>query len=207
MATLKLVILEGADGLGKSTQANILAEKLGANLIRQPSPDNIVSFIRSEMKTNPAYTALERQLLGAISHTVDAFTKFQGEASIVMDRSWLSGIIYGKRTGVEPYEVELLSQILSKVYQYNTRGDTFDVHVIFMDGTKRLDQPDDDVFESGTNWGELTAEYNALYERLKNTEDFHVFSKTETVTRVTVDNKTVDQIATEIETVINGKTA
>jgi thymidylate kinase len=205
MKKQKLVIIEGSDGTGKSTQSKLLANKLEAELIIQPSKDNLVSFIRNEAKMNPIYSALERQLLIGISHTVDAFTLFDGERSLVMDRSYISGLVYGKRTGIEPYEMALLENILSSVYKANITH-KYDVKIIFLNADNRLDIADNDVFESQINWAELSVEYTEIYRSLVNKKRC-AFSENEVVTQIQVGGKTIDQIAMEIENFVNGNTA
>jgi thymidylate kinase len=182
----KLIVLEGPDGVGKSTQAVMLAKALNARLVSQPSTDNIVGYIRALAKTDPKFTALERQLLIAVSHTVDAFTKFapgkmkravpiDGHGlmgveevdypqDIVMDRSYISGLVYGKLTGMEPNDLGLIERILSDVYKANI-ADRFDVRVIFLTAQQRLDNPDKDVFESTIKWDDIRQCYMDQYRR------------------------------------------
>lgn len=200
----KLVIIEGSDGVGKSTQARILAEKLNAKLIIQPSKENIVSVVRAEAKLNPAYSALERQLLIAISHTVDAFTEFKADRNIVMDRSYLSGLVYGKATGVPPYEMELLNQILSSVYKENIKSGQFDVHILFLDTQKRLDEADKDVFEQTTKWQDLHDSYINMYADMRSGRK--AFNDNERVTLLDVTGKTVEQVSKLIEQTVNEQT-
>lgn len=193
----KLIVIEGADGVGKSTQAKLIAEHYNAHLVSQPSSDNCVGFIRSEAKLNPTYTALERQLLIAVSHTVDAFTKFSGDNHIVMDRSYLSGLVYGELTGVEKYELGLLHNILSNVYIPNTSK--FETHVIFIDADKRWDMPDDDVFEQHP-WVKIRDIYRAKFEEIK--KGSLVFSKDETLNIINNTGKTKEEVFSSIVALI-----
>ena len=50
-----------------------------------------------EANLNP----VESQLFIGFSHIVDAFTMSRSDDNIVMDRSFLSGIVYGERTGAD----------------------------------------------------------------------------------------------------------
>jgi thymidylate kinase len=162
MAKPKLIILEGADGLGKTTHAKMLAAHFDAKLISQPSDDTPIGFIRSEAKTNPEYTGLERQLLIGISHTYDAFSKFHGMRSIVMDRSYISGMIYGKLMGLKEANLELLTKIMSKVYHQNI-SDRYDTTVFFLTAKQRFNASDKDIFETRIKWDDLKREYTDFY--------------------------------------------
>jgi len=160
----KLIILEGADGCGKTTQTNLIAQKLDAKIISQPSRDNLVGFIRDVAKKDLTLNAFERQLLIAISHTVDSFTKFDGESNIVMDRSFISGVVYGKMTGVPTPKMMMINQILSSIY-LNAASGKYDTKIFFIVRPERLDNPDKDVFESSIKWEDLNKEYEDLYNK------------------------------------------
>lgn len=192
----KLVILEGPDGVGKSTQAKILAAKFNARLVSQPSDDNIVSWIRAEAKKNPDFTALERQLLIAVSHTVDAFTKFQGVHNIVMDRSFLSGLVYGELMDLKPEYLVLIRRILLSVYQINL-ANKFDLHFVFLSSKGRLDTADNDVFEA-LSWNRIAELYRKHYEALTVRHEYFIEPK-EKVSLVDITGKDIETVAREIE--------
>lgn len=183
MANKKLIICEGPDGTGKSTQAKILVEKYNARLIEQPSRDNLVWFLRKEAKENPDYTAFERQLLIAISHVTDSFTKFLGNENIVMDRSYLSGLVYGKLTGVDKAKMNLLTQVLATVYKNAAESHGYDVSIVFFLGSDRLDKPDNDIFESTLKWGHINEHYKHMYGELLRKE-WSAFSKNEKILQI-----------------------
>lgn len=192
MAKPKLVIIEGPDGVGKTTQAKKIAEVLKANLVSQPSTDNCVGFIRAEAKNNKSFSGLERQLLIGISHTVDAFTKFKGNENVVMDRSYLSGMVYGRLTGLGGYEIALLTNILSSVYK-TAMGDRYDVNVIFLTAENRFDEPDVDVFESTIKWSDLRAEYNRFFQ-YSNDGRLALFAQDERVNKLSITGSTPEQV-------------
>lgn len=188
----KLIVIEGPDGIGKSTQAKLLAERYLATVIRQPSTDNLVSFLRDEAKQNPDHSAFERQLMIAISHTVDAFTKFTGDVSLVMDRSYISGLVYGHLTGVSKSQMKILHSTLSSVYTSNIK-DTYDVTIVFLTGDTRLDTPDNDVFEQKIQWDDLRNTYQQNYKELRRGAP-SVFSKSEKVTELKVTGLGIEQV-------------
>lgn len=200
----KLIILEGADGTGKSTQAQFLTEHYGAKLIEQPSRDNLVWFLREEAKRNPDYTAFERQLLIAISHVTDSFTKFLGIDHIVMDRSYLSGLVYGKLTGVDQKKMNLLTQVLATVYKNAAEAHGYEVSIVFFLGSDRLDQPDSDIFESTLKWGHVNEHYKHMYDELSRSE-WHAFSKTERILQIDSLQGTATEISNRLVRVLDGQ--
>lgn len=190
----KLIVCEGPDGSGKSTQAQMLVERYGAKLIEQPSRDNLVWFLRKEAKENPDHTPFERQLMIAISHVVDSFTKFLGDDHIVMDRSYLSGLVYGKLTGATPAQMNLLTQVLATVYKNAIEAHNYQVSIVFFLGTDRLDQPDTDIFESTLKWGAVNEHYKHMFGELSRRE-WHAFSKTENILQIDSLSGTVTEIS------------
>lgn len=198
----KLIVIDGPDGLGKTTLAESIISDLSASIVKQPSPDNIVGFIRGEVKENPNFTAMERQLLIAVSHTVDAFSRFTGSENIVMDRSYLSGLVYGKLTGVSNYNLVLIRQLLSTIYT-KTMGEKYDVHIIFVTGSKRFDQPDEDFFESSIPWDQLNNDYVALYNSMVGDDKLYAFSNEEKVSLVDMTGGTKEENLNKVRKLIN----
>ena len=200
----KIIVLEGPDGSGKSTQAKYLAERYNARLIEQPSRDNLVWFLRQEAKQNPNYTAFERQLLIAVSHTVDSFTKFSGNENIVMDRSYLSGLVYGKLTGVEKYEMALLTQVLATVYKNAIENHGYEVSIVFFLGSNRLDKPDEDIFEQTLTWGHVNEHYKHMFDELSQGV-WNAFSKNERIHQIDSLSGTVTEISDRLVKVLDAK--
>ncbi len=200
----RLIVLEGPDGTGKSTQAEILAKRYNGKVIKQPSDDNLVWFLRTEAKKNPNYNPFERQMLMAISHTVDSFTKFNGEETIVMDRSYLSGLVYGHLSSVGKYEMALLTQVLATVYKNAVEG-KFDVSIVFFLGSDRLDKPDDDIFESTLKWGHINEHYKHMFNELSH-QQWAAFSKDENILQVDSSTGTVTEISDRIVKALDART-
>lgn len=200
----RLIVLEGSDGTGKSTQAEAIAKHYGGKVIKQPSDDNLVWFLRGEAKKNPNYNPFERQLLMALSHTVDSFTKFNGEETIVMDRSYLSGLVYGHLSSVGKYEMALLTQVLATVYKNAVEG-KFAVDIVFFLGANRLDKPDNDVFESTLQWGAINEHYKHMHGELSRRE-WAAFSKDEGISQVDSSTGTVTEITDRLVKVLDART-
>jgi deoxyadenosine/deoxycytidine kinase len=114
----KLIVLEGSDGVGKSTLAKDLYEKMGSlytRTMRQPASDSPLGFLRDVSKFDPSFGPFERQLLIACSHVWDAAT-FDQSRDVVMDRCWISGMVYGGLGGVSKENLHLLAKIYQSVY-------------------------------------------------------------------------------------------
>jgi hypothetical protein len=200
---MKLVILEGPDNIGKSTQAKIISQLLCARLISQLSKSNKVSFIRNIVKQDKLLNAFERQLLAAISHTVDAFMEFDGKSNIVMDRSYISSFVYGELGGLSVSQINILYQIYHSIYYENIRN-KYDVNVIFLDADNPLDEPDNDIFESA-GWDKISKKYHKIYNWC-NKSDITLFSLNEHINVLDVTNLSIDQVTLEILKIIsNGK--
>lgn len=198
----RLIVCEGPDGSGKSTQAEFLRERYGAKLIKQPSDDNLVWFLREEAKRNKDHSPFERQLMIAISHVVDSFTKFAGEENIVMDRAYLSGLVYGKLTGATPAQMNLLTQVLATVYKNAVEAQNYKVSIVFFLGADRLDKPDNDIFESSLKWGTINEHYRHMHDELSR-KQWHAFSKDENILQVDSLSGTVTEISDRLVKVLD----
>jgi thymidylate kinase len=197
----KLIILESPDGLGKSTQASLLFNRFypEAKLISQPSDDNVIGFIRSSVKDpNTNWTAMERQMLISLSHCVDAFTCFDSSTNIIMDRSYISGLVYGKLTNAPEDKMKTLINCLKAVYTYNIAL-KYDVYVIIFDAKNRFNKTSHDFFETQTKWENL----RDFYLEIPKLGFF--FSPDEKISIVNVEGKSVFDIHKEIIEVIEGK--
>lgn len=94
------IAVEGLDGCGKSTLARLLAEALGADLLRTPL--DLDGAIRTAMETHCARSSLARMLF--YSATVAAAAVVIRDAlaagrSVVVDRYWLSTVVYHRVMG------------------------------------------------------------------------------------------------------------
>lgn len=95
-----VVVLEGQDKTGKSTQASLLMRKLGATLIHMPSGAlPLTHKLYEQMEETRGMRPWTRQLLHLASHeenmpTIREILRTQG---LIMDRWWWSTYAYGFR--------------------------------------------------------------------------------------------------------------
>jgi len=163
----RLVIFEGADGIGKTTQAELLADKMEAKLLHQPSGEGLVGFIRDEVKHNPSHNMFERQLLHTASHIVDAFVEFDG-TDVVMDRSPLSGLVYGGVSGqLSQLQLWLLAHANLNVYEAVLRQKGYQVDLFFIQMTSSLKAEGGDVYEDTISANVIRSGYRDLFRRNK----------------------------------------
>lgn len=157
----KLIILESADNLGKSTLSKLLASKLDATIMQQPSSDNSLSFLRKIVKEDRSIEPFPRQLLHTISHTVDLYEKMQvGSGDIIMDRCYISALIYGKLTNLSLPELELIQNIHSHLYAQLEHS--FDVHIFILTRNKPFACKDNSIYEKTLDWDDINDEYCSL---------------------------------------------
>lgn len=212
----KLIVLEGPDSVGKTTQIKILQNKLNAKLIVQPSNDNIVGFLRNIVKNDNSLDQSTRQALHTVSHVVDAFTEFNldkkfedqpvfnGVAknyyqNIIMDRCHASTYVYGEVTGVSKSLNETLLKIHQCVYKHTLQK--FDIKIIFLDRNERMEAKLTDAFESTFNWNSLREKYKEFYDMTKS--NTFLFSQDETIARVDTTGLTMEEVTEEIMKVVD----
>lgn len=170
----KLVIFEGCDGVGKSTQAGLIAEKLGANILVQPNRGGILGFLRDQVKHRHDYSALERQLLHTVTHVVDAFTVLDGKNNLVMDRSPLSALVYGEAMGLTPDQIDLLTKLNLAVYREVIDQAEYQVTVVWMLGKSHREK-DHSIYEQNVSREELKRIYMRMYHDVAWTERLYYF--------------------------------
>ncbi len=120
----RLIVLEGPDGGGKSTTAEVLAENLRASgktvhLFAFPGNESgTVGRLIYDLHHKPETFGVQSvtpaclQVLHAAAHIDAIQTKirpaFERGDTIIMDRFWWSTIIYGREAGVDERTLELL---------------------------------------------------------------------------------------------------
>lgn len=118
-----IIILEGPDGSGKTTQSKLLAERMGAEWMCFPNRETpfgklIDAHLKGEWKArwdaHPGETTIDEDLaqeqyLDAMVFQALQFTnryeclpRLENAESIVLDRYWQSGYAYGAADGLDP---------------------------------------------------------------------------------------------------------
>lgn len=194
---MKLIILEGPDGVGKSTQAQRLVKALGAKLVVQPSAENALGFLRPIVKTQKDIEPFARQLLHTCSHIVDAYEDFgPHNPTLVMDRCYASALVYGKMTGLPQQQLDILRQIHQNVYSPLVQKYGYDVYYIQFSAKKPLRTPENtDVYEQTTKFSGVNNTYTELFTRLTHNK---LFTKNEAHLLIQIDGHTPDHISHEI---------
>lgn len=159
------LIFEGADNVGKSTLIKRVVEKIengDVSVIRQPSSNNIVGFLRKEVKENPTYNPLERQLLHTVTHLVDLCSSFNTSTPLViMDRSPLSAFPYGKTLGLNEEEIELIYKVNILPYSAYFKQNKIRVVVVYIANEKPFQEDESQVYKN-LNWETISSEYRQL---------------------------------------------
>jgi thymidylate kinase len=191
----KLIICEGPDNIGKTTQVQRLLTHYDAKQIVQPSGTNIVGYLRDVVKNNMNIGPGERQLLHTISHIADMISYFDGKKNLVMDRCHISALVYGKITGVSDELNQLIQDIHRSFYQVFIKD--YDVHVVFLTRRERYEVAPSDNFEATINWNDLKRAYESMYDihcKLPRIFTFEDSSEHESVHRVDVADYPAQQI-------------
>jgi thymidylate kinase len=191
----KLIVLEGPDAIGKTTQAKILLQKLDAEHIVQPSEDNLLGFLRKIVKEDPSIKAFPRQLLHTCSHIVDAFTKMQGDRNILMDRCHASSWVYGKVSGMETKDLNTVHKIHEAVYGELLKN--LDVRIVFLDRRERYNQNLMDEFERTVDWSQVAIQYRDIYNKALNKE-LYFFNREEKLFKLDVADFTQEEVTTKL---------
>jgi len=152
---MKAIIVEGADGLGKTTISKYLAQVLEWDWIRQPNPNSILGWIKREVKENFDWNPVERQLLHTCSNLVDYLTV---KENTVFDRFWLSTYVYSKMLGIDDKIVNTLVKINRDVFEKVFS----EYKVVILTGNQPFIKADRDYYEKKGKWDFL----NNLYRNL-----------------------------------------
>lgn len=112
----KYIVFEGGEYVGKTTQAHILAEDIGAIVVRQTGGTKLGEHIRSliadqTIPTTPVaelflHTAQRPQLVAEVLEP-----NLSSGVHIISDRSWVSGAAYQGAQGINFSDIEVLNKI------------------------------------------------------------------------------------------------
>lgn len=113
--TGKYIVLEGGDNVGKTTQAALLAESLGAKQVREPGGTEAGERIRSLLLDPEIQTSHVTEVLlhaaqrAELADTVIRPTLKRGQ-HVVSDRSWLSSAAYQGSQGAQYEKIEMVNR-------------------------------------------------------------------------------------------------
>lgn len=97
---MKIIAFEGKDKLGKTTQAKLIAEKLGWTYIKFPNEELYSGkIIRSILNEEMPFGAASFQAL-QILNRLETFERLNPNGYYIFDRYTLSGIVYGLADGL-----------------------------------------------------------------------------------------------------------
>jgi dTMP kinase len=115
----RLIVLEGTEGVGKSTQATRLAESLGAVLVREPGASALGERVRA-LLLDPTITIEPRAelllFLAARAQLVPVIRRHLAEGTtVVADRFFLSTYAYqGAGRGLPEAEIRELNRVATE---------------------------------------------------------------------------------------------
>lgn len=200
----KYIAIEGIDGSGKSTQAEILAQTLGAQLVREPGSTSFGEECRTIVKEGGPRSVIAEVFLFAAARA-DLLEGFVVPAltsgfHVVSDRSIFSSLAYQARDGVS----------MSLVEEINTSAPIIAENlpdlVIFLDISPELSSRrrggDTDAMEASVRMEEVSANFRQL---AAGREQLTRFSESANVPFVTVwvhEDDDVDRVARNILSVV-----
>lgn len=163
------VVVDGVDGIGKSTIAKMIADRHNFKYCPQPSPDNLVYYVRDIVKHTDAAPAI-KQSLHVLSHIVDAHYQIDG-SNLIFDRGILSTYVYSKALRLDHNIVSNLLEINSRIYNHFLE-ELYDYDVVFLlfDRNLSFKAEKDDRYEQLLDYRELRKLY---YEALASKNFYH----------------------------------
>lgn len=141
----KFIVFEGADGVGKTTQARILADRLGAHLTREPGATPLGLRLR-EILSDPNFEKtpeVEVLLMAAdrSAHISDVIVpKVEAGTHVVSDRHVGSSFAY------QGYGRGVLMESITTINMFATLSVTPDL-VIYLDAPRHVEFECPDWFE------------------------------------------------------------
>ena len=159
----KLVIIESANSLGKTTISKLLAQKIDADIIQQPSPNNKLGYLRRIVKEEIDIDPFPRQLLHSISHIVDLYENMlMTSKNIVMDRCYISALVYGELSGLNKFQLSLIYDIHKKLYC--GIDNVFDIYLFILVRNQPFLSKSDSIYEPKLQWHDINHKYRKVVE-------------------------------------------
>ena len=160
-----ILIFEGADNTGKTTLSKKIAETIGWKWIREPNDQGEIGIIRDVVKDpNVNLSPFVRQLLHSVSHIYDYITY---SPPLIMDRSWISALVYGKLLGLSKEQLDIIHILNYKTFsKFLTDNGCIPVIVVHIDLTKPLATSEKDYYESSLSWKRIRNTYRKVIDSL-----------------------------------------
>ncbi len=103
-----IICIEGADGIGKSTQVKLLAKRLDADIIKYPFYNSITGNLISDILLNNPLKDLSNKKRALIIQSLMTLNRYEivekvkecNKDNIIFDRYVLSGYVYGTMDGL-----------------------------------------------------------------------------------------------------------
>lgn len=163
-----LLVFEGPDGVGKTTQALAFADYFEGKYIKSPNDNGDIGFIREIILTNTKFTNFERQLLQTLSLTTNLYTEIDGTRDVlVLDRSFISTLLYGQAQGISNSKLAAIEALSKAMWQKRLTELGYMSVIVVFTAKSRYNSPDKDIYESTINWEDLNMRYRKVAGVLK----------------------------------------
>ena len=177
-----------------STQAKLMEGRLGFKYLKQPNDQGKFGFIRDVVLNNPDLSILQRQLAHVFSAINDSFEYFDGGSDLVMDRSFLSTLVYGKIMGLSKNEYILLFDLNIAPFM-----DIFKKYypvILIFTADKPFGEADNTYYEKFASWSDIKHAYEVLYNGIGGFLPSPFFEYT--AHSVNVTGKSIEEVFSEI---------
>jgi len=164
-ASHRLFVLEGIDGCGKNTVAELLARRFGGKVLGFPAADTVTGFaIRQYLAgiEHEAHGPLAFQALQLVNRIEYFDTLANPPVPLVLVRYWQSGVVYGSMDGLDREFLIRIHEVLPQAH-FNV---LLDLPVTEADSrlagrtTKEIYEVPEKMQRAATLYRELWAEHN-----------------------------------------------
>lgn len=162
-----LLVFEGPDGVGKTTQARKFTNLLDGKYLKSPNDEGVIGFVREIILNNRELTPFERQLIQTLSLTTNLYTEINKEAPMILDRSFISTLLYGMAQGIPEKQLSIIESLSKVMWHSHLIELNFITVVVVLTCSRRYNLPDNDVYESTIDWKNLNLLYRNNVQTLK----------------------------------------